>query len=89
MSVDLEDHGERFTDVTSSSHCYQLKSTLTVKPAGFHMHATPRKDMRIDPTLSAQASVLESIRSSTCQAEATDDTVADNSRQRVYIYYGQ
>lgn len=34
----------------------QIKSTLTVKPAGFYMHVTPRKDMLIDPTLSGTAS---------------------------------
>lgn len=66
----------------------QIKSTLTVKPAGFHMHATPRKDMLIDPASFPQAFTSASKKVSSHAKEEQKDQAVPEGHQKIYIYYG-
>ncbi|KAJ9114037.1 hypothetical protein QFC22_005857 [Naganishia vaughanmartiniae] len=67
----------------------KIKTTLTIKPAEFYLHATLRKDMLIDPT--AAGSPNSGRKASLNQEHvggAQTDSAADDGRTKVYIYYG-
>ncbi|KAJ9114036.1 hypothetical protein QFC22_005856 [Naganishia vaughanmartiniae] len=71
------------------SYELKIKTSLTVKPADFYMHATTRKDMLLDPT---------TVGSSIPVAKASHDQVSvdgahasgatNDGHTNVYIYYG-
>ncbi|KAJ9093885.1 hypothetical protein QFC21_006258 [Naganishia friedmannii] len=70
------------------SYELKIKTTLTIKPADFYLHATPRKNMLIDPN---------AVGSSVSGSEAIQDREAvgsrhvnspDDGRTKVHIYYG-
>jgi hypothetical protein len=67
----------------------QIKTSLTIKPADFYLHATPRKDMLIDPdTVGLSKSVSKASRNEK-QDMATDvGHATDDGQTKVYIYYG-
>jgi hypothetical protein len=67
----------------------QFKSTLTIKPTGFQMHATLRKDMLINPASFGQTPGPTPTKMPKHQGKGQEAAADDVGRQKVYIYYGQ
>ncbi|KAJ9108226.1 hypothetical protein QFC19_002473 [Naganishia cerealis] len=71
------------------SYELKIKTSLTIKPAEFFMHVTPRKDMLIDPAITGTVGQGSKVSSNQPSVGGTPDDVAtDDGRLKLYIYYG-